>query len=209
MLSQDFNLEAHLNYFQEKRGTAKDIEKAIQEYQQLTESGRLLISDSMPAGEDLAATIGWLAKRGETGAVLVDYIQKIPLRQPLQQRYLDIKRVSELLLGQAVQEDIPIIMGAQLGRAKGYGSKVTLDNLRESGDIEQDANLVIGLHNKAVEEIEESDDPQAVAAGQAKVVDIRASVLKQRGGVAGRSKTLAFDRPILRISDKQKMDELY
>lgn len=199
--AQEFNLEAHLNYFQEKRGTEPAIEKAIKQYQEWTEAGRLLISDSMPSGEDLAATIGWLARRGPVGAIFVDYIQKIPLRQPLQQRYLEIKRVSELLLQQAVQQDVPIVLGAQLGRKVGAVSKVTLDNLRESGDIEQDANLVLGLYNKAAEEMEETG--QAI---QAREVELWVSVLKQRGGVAGRSKPLSFDRPALRIKDRQRVD---
>lgn len=197
MLSQDFNLEAHLNYFQEKRGQNQAIERAIQEYHQLTEAGRLLFSDSMPRAEDLAATIGWLARRGEIGAVYVDYIQKIPLRQPLQQRYVEIKRVSELLLQQAVQQDIPIILGAQLGRATGQKSKVTLDNLRESGDIEQDSSLVLGLYNEAVDKAEEEEQPI-----QAREVPLKIVVLKNRTGVAGRSKMLSFDRPILKIQER-------
>lgn len=196
VLNEDFNQGAYINYLKEKRGTNKDIEEAISKYQRLTEEGRLLISDSMPAGEDLAATIDWLAQRGETGAVFVDYIQKIPLQRPLQQRYLEIKMVSALLLQQAVQQDIPIILGAQLGRAKGTLSKVTLDNLRESGDIEQDSSLVIGLYNESVEETEREGQP-----AKAREVELKVSVLKQRGGVAGRSQVLTFDRPILRIKD--------
>lgn len=199
MLSQDFNLEAYLHYFKEGRGKRPAIDKAISTYQQLTESGRLLISDSMPAAEDLAATIGWLASRGKVGAVYVDYIQKIPLQQPLQQRYIEIKRVSELLLRQAVQQDIPIILGAQLGRATGQKSKVSLDNLRESGDIEQDSSLVLGLFNQSVEDAEEQQQPV-----KAREVELKVTILKQRGGVAGATRTLKFDRPVLKIKDKDK-----
>lgn len=203
MLSQDFNQEAYMGYLRDKRGQNAAIEKAIRDYQQLTSSGRLLISDSMPAGEDLAATIGWLARRSQVGAIFVDYIQKIPLQRPQQQRYLDIKRVSELLLQQAVQQDVPIILGAQLGRGKDRASKVTLDNLRESGDIEQDASLVIGLYNKSVEDLEASDDAQAVAAGLPREVALLVSILKNRTGAAGRSKGLTLDRPCYRLMDKK------
>jgi len=204
MLSQDFNLEAYMGYLRDKRGQNATIERAIREYEQLTSSGRLLISDSMPAGEDLAATIGWLARRSQVGAIFVDYIQKIPLQRPQQQRYLDIKRVSELLLQQAVQQDVPIILGAQLGRGKDRASKVTLDNLRESGDIEQDASLVMGLYNKSVEDLEASDDPQAVAGGMPRQVDLLVSILKNRTGAAGRSKGLTLDRPIYTVIDKKQ-----
>jgi replicative DNA helicase len=157
----------------------------------------------MYPAEDLVAVIDSLARVEDTGAVIIDYIQKIPLLRPsLGQRYLDIKLVSSLLLDQAVQLDIPIILGAQLGRGdKSSGSKVKLDNLRESGDIEQDANLVLGLYTKAVEDIEKEDyQDNAVRDPE---VDMELTVLKNRAGVAGKSLTLSFDRPVYRITKKK------
>ena len=200
-LHSSANYGAYVNYLQEKRGKDKKIDQALKEYEKLTSSGRLLISDKFYPAEDLVSVISLLAKSGETGAVIVDYIQKIPLLKPSQaQRYLDIKQVSSLLLEQAKDQDIPIILGAQLGRDKGAGSKVKLDNLRESGDIEQDANLVLGLYTKAVEEMEKEDYQAPARLDLA--VDIEVSVLKNRGGVAGRSYTLTFNRPVLTITDK-------
>lgn len=200
-LNRDTNYGAYVNYLQEKRGTKPKIEQAIKEYEQLTSTGRLLISDKMYAGEDLASVIGLLAKSGDTGAVIVDYIQKIPLLRPSQsQRYLDIKLVSGMLLEQAVSQDIPLILGAQLGRDRTQGSKPRLDNLRESGDIEQDANLVIGLYNDAVEKMEEESYQSPVKMDPQ--VDLEISVLKNRAGIAGRAYTLTFSRPILTITDK-------
>ena len=120
-------------------------------------------------------------------------------------RYLEIKRVSELLLEQAVSHDLPIILGAQLGRAQGQQRKVTLDNLRESGDIEQDANLVLGLHNAAVEAAEESE-----SAGQGQPeVPLEVVLLKNRAGVAGRKVVLNLQRPTFRIQDKPAGSSLY
>ena len=202
-LDQESNYGAYINYLKEKRGSNKKIEEALIEYEELTSSGRLLISDNMYPAEDLVAVIDSLARVEDTGAVIIDYIQKIPLLRPsLGQRYLDIKLVSSLLLDQAVQLDIPIILGAQLGRGdKSSGSKVKLDNLRESGDIEQDANLVLGLYTKAVEDIEKEDyQDNAVRDPE---VDMELTVLKNRAGVAGKSLTLSFDRPVYRITKKK------
>lgn len=200
VLSNRFNLEAYTGYLKDKdkRGTDLAIDKAISEYQELTASGRLWLLDSRLSAEDLASTIAYLARRAEVGAIFVDYIQKVPLQRPQQgQRYLEVKRVSELLLEQAVSQDISIILGAQLGRAAGSDSKVRLDNLRESGDIEQDANLVLGLYNEAVDKAEAEDQPV-----QAKAVDLLLTVLKNRQGAAGLSSGLTFERPTLRIQDK-------
>ena len=201
ILSQDQNFEAYLNYFREKRGSDPQIDKAIQDYEAFTSSGRLLISDSMSPAEELASTIDLLAREGDTGAVIVDYIQRIPLLKPSQsQRYLDIKAISALLLEKAVSLNIPIILGAQLGRGQFTGSKVKLDNLRESGDIEQDANFVLGLYTQAIDDLEK-DDYQAPDK-QSPEVDMEISVLKNRAGLAGKKYTLSFNRPALTIIDK-------
>jgi replicative DNA helicase len=170
-LNQEANLGAYVNYFKEKRDQDfqdpdyQKIETGIQEYEELVNSGRLIVSDRTIPGEELASLVGHLARPGEVGAIFIDYIQKIPLKTPTGgQRYQEIKRVSELLLEQAKTLDIPIIMGAQLTRpaSKDKGSSksdriVRLENLRESVDIEQDANLVLGLYNESVAKMEEED----------------------------------------------------
>ncbi len=203
-LNSQTNYGAYVNYIQEKRGSNKKIDKAIQEFGQLTTTGRLLISDKCYAAEDLASVIELLAKGGDTGAVIVDYIQRIPLLRPSQsQRYLDIKQVSALLLEQAKIQDLPIILGAQLGRDKA-NPLPRLDNLRESGDIEQDASLVLGLYNEA-EENKASEDPYDAAMNpkSSPTVDLKVFILKNRvGGGVGRSYSLTFNRPILTITEQ-------
>jgi DNA primase catalytic core len=198
-IQRETNYGAYVYYLQEKRGTNGKIDQAIQEYEAITSSGRLLISDDMYPAEDLANVIDLLAKQGEAGAVFIDYIQRIPT--PSQgQRYLDIKQISDLLLKQAVSLDMAIILGAQLGRGdKTIGSKVRLDNLRESGDIEQDANLVIGLYSKEVEELQEKE---STITKRDAITDIQISILKNRGGVAGRSKDFSCNFSLYTITDK-------
>jgi len=156
MLHQVQNREAFIHYIKEKRkeDPNRSIEEAIKTYGQLTESGRIWMMDQRPCAEDLAVLIGKLASRHDVGAIFCDYIQKVAVRRPGQAAYQDIKRASALLLDQAVKWDVPIIMGAQLSRAAQKElkaaeeeAKLSLDMLRESGDIEQDANLVLGLLN--------------------------------------------------------------
>jgi len=73
-----------------------------------------------------------------------------------------------------------------------------LENLRESGDIEQDANLVLSLYTPEIEDMEKSEYVTKVSA----VVDMEVSILKNRAGASGRKITLSFNRPVLRITDK-------
>jgi replicative DNA helicase len=195
------NQEAYINYLRDKRGTNEAIEEAIQRYEIWISEGRLILSDEALPGDRLAKTIGRIAQAGNVGAIFVDYIQRIPWsgegRRQLA-RYEEIKAVSALLLEQAVTTDIPIILGAQLGRGQGQGDKkkIRLDNLRESGDIENDANTVIGIFNESVAQMEE--DGQEV---DSPTVPLEVHLLKRRGGQAGKKVVLQFDRPILKIKD--------
>lgn len=200
VLHERFNDNAYVNYLREKRGQNAAIEEAIETFDDLTGSGRLCLVDQQLRAEDLAATVGHLASTREVGAVFVDYIQRIPLQRPLQggQRYLEIKRTSDLLLEQAVACDLPVILGAQLGRGDGKAKgsdRVRLDNLRESGDIEQDANLVLGLWTEAAEKDKE-DQPEP-----GREVPVEISVLKNRNGQANKRAFLNLDRPCLKLTD--------
>lgn len=198
VLHASHNVGAYVNYLKEKRGSEPAIEQALERYEELTSSGRLWLVDSRLTAEDLAATIGHLASGREIGAVFVDYIQKIGLQRPggAEKRYLEIKRVSELLLEQAVSCDLPIILGAQFRR--GSGGEPGLDNLRESGDIEQDANLVIGLYNDT-EEKRQQEDAQAQARPE--VVCLEATILKNRNGAAGGKAMLSLHGRTYQINE--------
>jgi DNA primase catalytic core len=195
LLNQNSNYEAYINYMKTKRDSVKtsdrNIELALQEYEKLTSAGRLLICDEMYPVEDLATVISLLNQRGDTGAVIVDYIQKISPGQAQSQRYLDIKLISSRLVERAVKLKIPIILGAQLGRGTD-GSKPKLENLRESGDIEQDANLVLSLYTKAVEDMDSSKAE----------VPMEVSILKNRAGASDRKVDMVFNRPALKITEK-------
>lgn len=195
LLNQNSNYEAYINYMKTKRGSVdasgKKIEHALAEYEKLNSAGRLLICDEMYPVEDLATVISLLNQRGDTGAVIVDYIQKISPGQAQSQRYLDIKLISSRLVERAVKLKIPIILGAQLGRGTD-GSKPKLENLRESGDIEQDANLVLSLYTKAVEDMDSSKAE----------VPMEVSILKNRAGASDRKVDMVFNRPALKITEK-------
>lgn len=199
-LQRDTNYGAYIHYLKEKRGTNKKTDLAIQEYQEITSAGRLLISDDMYRAEDLTTVLESLGRQGETGAVFIDYLQKIPVQRPQSQRYMDIKLISELMLRQAVSQDIPIILGAQLSRASGGGAEPTLADLREGGDIEQDANLVLSLYTQAIDELQEKVSGQR---GIPAIVETKVSVLKNRAGGAGLYQKMDFNMPIYTITERK------
>lgn len=145
-LNSTTNFNAYLNYFKEKRGHDNNqrIEGAMSQLYEYMESGRLyLVAEAMKA-DKLSSTITHLVNKDDNvGAVFIDYIQKVEPPSSQDQRYREIAKVTERLRETAQALDIAIIAGAQLNR--NTTGRPKMDDLRESGDIEQDANLILGV----------------------------------------------------------------
>jgi replicative DNA helicase len=83
--------------------------------------------------------------------IFVDYIGLIIHENSKLPRHEQIGEISRSLKGLARELDIPIVALCQLNRdmeKTGHGQQPTLANLRDSGSIEQDADLVMFLHRK-------------------------------------------------------------
>ena len=175
------------------------IEAGKKEFKELTESKRLWIVDEPLFVDELADTLTLLRGRYDIGAVFVDYIQKIKIKGRYPTRQIELQKTSERILETAKGLSIPIILGAQLGRDPQHSDKVRLDNLREAGDIEQDANLVLGLFNPAMETAQ--DEGKRSTEDE---VELKVTVLKNRNGPVNEERALIFNRPLLTIKDKEK-----
>jgi DNA primase catalytic core len=175
----------------------REIEKGKKLFEALTQSKRLRLIDEPLYVDDLAETIRQIKQKGEVGAIFIDYIQKVKIKGKFGTRQLELQKVSETLLETAKSQSVPIILGAQLGRDSGSSNKVRLDNLREAGDIEQDANLVLGIYNEAMERLQFDE---SIPIEQK--VDLKVVVLKNRNGAVNRTLTFEFERPTLKITEK-------
>lgn len=176
--------------------TNSAVEAGKERFRQLADSERVFLISDPYFVEDLAGQLEYLSSRYDVGAVLVDYIQKVKIRDRFNTRQLELQKVSEKLLEAANALHLPIILGAQLGRDKQTRDKVRLDNLRECGDIEQDASLVLGLFNPAMEKAQDGEGPTS-----SKTVDLNVHVLKNRNGPVNQSVSLKFDLPTFKVRD--------
>ncbi len=161
------------------------VEKSKQKLKSLIDSQRLNIFSFNYTDEQLAEVIRELKKQNDIGAVFIDYIQKIPVQGNIK-GYEVIKKVSSTILnGIAVPLELPVILGAQFNREASANSveKLHADMLRESGDLEQDANLILGLLNHNFLEGTEDDLGKPLRKGNVSQIDIK--VLKNRNGVPG------------------------
>jgi len=118
--------------------------------------------------------------------VFVDYLQLLKVGSDLvrrsDSRAQEVAAISASLKEMAKELAVPVVALAQLNRApetrgtrRNEGPKYQLSDLKESGAIEQDADLVMFLHR------EEQNDRETERKGQADLI-----VAKQRNGPTGR-----------------------
>jgi replicative DNA helicase len=80
--------------------------------------------------------------------IVVDYLQLMHLSKPTDSKQQEVAEISRSLKGIARELDVPIIALSQLSRAveQRQDKRPQLSDLRDSGAIEQDADLVILLY---------------------------------------------------------------
>jgi len=109
------------------------------------------------------------------GLMVVDYLQLMAGRAREENRTQEISAISRGLKGLAKELNVPLIAVSQLSRApETRGGRPRLSDLRESGQIEQDADLVALLYR------EELVSPTDANRGRAEVI-----IAKQRNGPTG------------------------
>src|SRR6266700_4098417 len=144
---------------------------------------KIFIDDS-PSLEilELRAKARRLKAQQNVELVLIDYLQLLrsATRRAKENRQLEISEISAGLKALAKELNIPVIVVAQLNRQPEArsGGKPRLSDLRESGSIEQDADLVGLLVRPEV--YEEDEEARAEKAGEAELI-----IAKQRNGPVG------------------------
>ncbi len=121
----------------------------------------------------------------DIGLLVVDYLQLMNGPKGMESRQQEISTISRSLKGLAKELDIPVIGLSQLSRAVESRSdrRPQLSDLRESGAIEQDADLVVFLYRPWVYNQEDED------RGKAEII-----VAKQRNGPTGKVDVTFIDR---------------
>ncbi len=149
---------------------------------------------------ELRAKARRLKSQHDIQLIVVDYIQLLrsTTRRGQDNRQLEISEISAGLKGLAKELKIPVIVLAQLNRQPEArtGGKPRLSDLRESGSIEQDAD-VVGLLVRA-EIYEEDEDARAEKEGEADLI-----IAKQRNGPVGEV-ALTFLKKFTRFEDRAR-----
>ena len=150
---------------------------------------------------DLRAKCRRLVSQHQIGIIIIDYLQLMTAGNSKSggNREQEISSISRALKSIAKELDIPVIALSQLSRAvetRGGSKRPLLSDLRESGAIEQDADIVSFIYRPEYYGIHEWDDDSGVPAdGQAELI-----IAKHRNGSLENVR-LRFEASMARFSN--------
>lgn len=142
----------------------------------------IYIDDSSLSPLQLVSKARRAKLKHKIGVVMVDYIQIIPYTEKNRSRENEISHISGSLKRLAKQINVPVIALSQLSRSveqRGGDKRPMLSDLRESGSIEQDADMVCFLYRPEYYGITQ-DGNGSSTIGTAEVI-----VAKHRNGKTG------------------------
>jgi len=141
---------------------------------------------------EIAACARRLKRKVGLGLIVIDYLQLIQPDDPRDPRQEQVAKMARRLKGLARELELPVLCLAQLNRqaeAGKEGHRPRLSHLRESGAIEQDADVVMFIHREEYYYNTKEDAQEAGVAGQGEVI-----VAKQRNGPTGTVKLTWIDK---------------
>ena len=193
-------MEARVRADEARKGTLSD-----EHFKDLIEAAGRLFSanvfiDDTPAITlmELRTKCRRLKSEHDIGLIVIDYLQLMQgSSKDIGSREQEIASISRGLKSLAKELDVPVIALSQLSRAveqRGGDKRPQLSDLRESGSIEQDADIVLFLYRPEYYGITTTAEGQSTA-GLAEVI-----IGKQRNGPVG-SKMLYFVKDYARFEN--------
>lgn len=138
--------------------------------------------------------------------IVVDYLQLMKIKnKKVNNRENEISEISQSLKNLAKDLDVPVIALSQLSRAveqRGSSKRPLLSDLRDSGSIEQDADVVMFIYRPEYYKIDEWDDDEASSTENTAEID----VAKYRHGETGYCR-VGCELKFMRFMDLEHLGE--
>jgi replicative DNA helicase len=191
MLCSDSRVDAHK--LRTGRLQEKDWARLAKAYADLSASKVFIDDSSTLSPLEMRAKCRRLRAEHGLGLVIVDYLQLVTSTGRVENRQQEISAISRSLKGLAKELSVPVVALSQLSRAPEARTdrRPQLSDLRESGALEQDADIVMFIYRE--EEYKPSDENRGIA---------EIIIGKQRNGPTGTRK-LAFIKEFTRFENLQ------
>jgi replicative DNA helicase len=190
---------ARVNGHRLRNGTisAEDRKRLVKTAAELSQAPLFVDDSPSRTVTEIAAAARRIRRRHEDrlGLIVIDYLQLIEPDNPRDPRQEQVSRMTRRLKGLAREMKVPILCLSQLNRQAedSKDHRPRLSHLRESGAIEQDADVVMFVHR---EEYYHRGDDAEQHAGQAEII-----LAKQRNGPVG-DVELIWLKDFTRFEDK-------
>jgi replicative DNA helicase len=173
---------ARVNGHRLRNGTisSDDRQRLVKKANEISEAPLFVDDSPSRTVSEIAAAARRIKRReGNLGLIVIDYLQLIEPDNSRDPRQEQVAKIARRLKGMARELEVPMLCLSQLNRqaedSKDHRPK--LSHLRESGAIEQDADVVMFVHR---EEYYHRGEDRAQYAGQAEII-----IAKQRNGPVG------------------------
>jgi replicative DNA helicase len=191
---------AHVSGNRVRTGYVSSVElKRLSERVKLLSDAPIYIDDTPGISilEVRAKARRLMAQRPDLALIIVDYLQLMRGSGKSENRQQEVAEISRSLKGLARELNVPLIAVSQLSRMiehrRGKDKRPVLSDLRESGAIEQDADLVVFVHRMRAPQDEEEEEEEETTRPRKKPGEISEIIIgKQRNGPLGTVKLVFF-----------------
>ncbi|MDP8207148.1 MAG: replicative DNA helicase [Candidatus Electryonea clarkiae] len=180
-----FETKLSLDKIRKAQLSIEDWSRIAEGASQLSQLPIYIDDSSIQTITDIRARARRLKMQFNVGMIVLDYLQLMQPSDRVENQQQFIANVSRQLKGLAKELDIPIVTLSQLSRKvedRGGSKRPILSDLRDSGAIEQDADVVMFVYRKAYYAKLEGKEEEA----NDKTADI--IIAKQRNGPTGNVK---------------------
>ncbi|MEW6202905.1 MAG: replicative DNA helicase [bacterium] len=189
----------------------KDWEKIYKAMGDLSKAPILIVDTPGITTLELRAKARRMQKEHNVELVIVDYMQLMSTRRRFENRVQEISEISREMKLLSRELGIPLLVISQLSRAVEHREekRPRLSDLRESGAIEQDADVVMFIYREDYYRQLIEGKPETVAELQsAEAEEAELSIAKQRNGPTGRI-SLTFIKKYARFENFERQREAY
>ena len=160
--------------------TTDERRKLVQTAAEISQSPLYIDDSPSRTMTEISANARRLKRRENLSLIVIDYLQLIDPDNARDPRQEQVAKIARRLKGLARELEVPVLCLAQLNRQveAGTDKKPQLSHLRESGAIEQDADVVMFVHRDEYYQTNEED--REAVRGEADLL-----IRKQRNGPTG------------------------
>ena len=180
----------------------QQMQKLVEHYAQ---AGRLPIWFGINAATPEKVRTEALRMQKNLRLIVIDYLQLMSSGRRAESRRVEVGQISRALKQLSIELNVPVLALSQLNRvSEGSASRVpTMSEMRESGDIEQDADAIVLMY-----QITNESDPFVQTCSSFEYKPIRILLDKNRQGRSGLAIDTAFDGSTMTFISKSAVMEV-